>query len=130
MKDSTFIASPMLEILSQIEIKSNWFPMTLFLVNIHSTRHLENLLSQNNITSWYFLIVSAKSVEVPIELSEDCYGNLSVPISNGQTLDELKYCPQWNKINYLRLSLTIYLFSLTEFLGGSFHPKRRKGGRG
>ena len=45
-----------------------------------------NLLSESNITSWYFLIVSVKSVEVPIELSEDCYCNLSVPIPNEQTL--------------------------------------------
>ena len=46
--------------------------------------HLENLLSGNNITSWYFLVNSAKSVEVPIELSEDCYCNLSVPINRGE----------------------------------------------
>ena len=26
--------------------------------------------------SWYFLIDSAKSVKVPIELTEDCYCNL------------------------------------------------------
>ena len=48
--------------------------------------HLENLLSRNNITSWYFLIDSAKTVEVPIELSEDCRCNLNVPIPNEQTL--------------------------------------------
>ena len=34
----------------------------------------------------YFLLDSTKSVEVPIELSEDCYCNLSVPIQNEQTL--------------------------------------------
>ena len=33
-----------------------------------------------------FLIDSAKYMEVPIELSEDCYYNLSVPIPNEQTL--------------------------------------------
>ena len=48
--------------------------------------HLENLLSGNHITSRYFLIDSAKSVEVPMDLSEDCYCNLSVPIPNEQTL--------------------------------------------
>ena len=31
-KDSTFIGSPMLEILLQIEIKLNWLPMAPFLV--------------------------------------------------------------------------------------------------
>ena len=30
-----------------------------------------------------FLIISAKSVEVPTELSEDCYCDLSVQIANG-----------------------------------------------
>ena len=33
-----------------------------------------------------FLIVCAKSVEVPIELSEDCYCDQSVPIPNGYTI--------------------------------------------
>ena len=33
-----------------------------------------------------FFIVSAKSIAVLIELSEDCYCNLSVPIPNEQTL--------------------------------------------
>ena len=32
LKDSMFIASPMLEILPQIEIKLNWLPMTSFLI--------------------------------------------------------------------------------------------------
>ena len=35
--------------------------------------------------SWY----SAKSVEVPIELSDDCYCNLSVPIPNEQALSNI-----------------------------------------
>ena len=61
--------------------------MTPFVVYMHGTcLTFGNLLSGNNITSWYFLIHSAKRVEVPIELSEDCYGNLSVPIPNEQTL--------------------------------------------
>ena len=38
-------------------------------------------------TSWYFLIVSVKSVEVLMELSEDCHCNLSVPIPNALTLE-------------------------------------------
>ena len=33
-----------------------------------------------------FLIVSARGVEVPVGLSEDCYFDLSVPIPNGCTL--------------------------------------------
>ena len=37
-------------------------------------------------TPRYFLIDSVKSVEVLIELSEDCYCNLSTPIPNEQTL--------------------------------------------
>ena len=35
LKDSTFIASPMLEILSQIEIKLDWLPMTPFLIYMY-----------------------------------------------------------------------------------------------
>ena len=34
-----------------------------------------------------FLIVPTKSVEVPTELSEDCYSDLSVPIPNGNTIE-------------------------------------------
>ena len=85
--DSRLIASPILEILSQTEIKLNWLPVTPLLVYMHGTCLiiLENLLSGHNI-SWYLLIDCAKSMEVPIELSEDCYCNLSVPISNEQTL--------------------------------------------
>ena len=37
-KDSTSIASPMLEILSQIEIKLNWLPVAPFLVYMYGTR--------------------------------------------------------------------------------------------
>ena len=33
-----------------------------------------------------FLIVSAKSMEVPIELSENCYCDPSVPIRKGYTI--------------------------------------------
>ena len=55
--------------------------------SMHGTRlTFGNLLSENNITSWYFLTVSAKSMEVPTELSDDFYCNLSVPIPNKQTL--------------------------------------------
>ena len=39
----------------------------------------------------------AKSVEVPIELSEDCYCNLSVPIPNEQTL-VTKYVLSYHKV--------------------------------
>ena len=39
----------------------------------------------------FFLIISVKSLEVLIELSEDYNSNLSVPIPNGQTLDRLKF---------------------------------------
>ena len=41
---------------------------------------------RKQITCWYFSIVPAKSVEVSIKLSEDCYCNLSVPIPNEQTI--------------------------------------------
>ena len=34
-----------------------------------------------------FSIVFAKSVEVPIELSDDCYCDLCVPIPNGYIID-------------------------------------------
>ena len=75
-----------MEILSQTEIKLNWLPVTPFLVYVHGTRlTFGKPFSENNITSWYFLIVAAKSVEIPIELSEDCYYKLGTPISNEQT---------------------------------------------
>ena len=78
-------ASPILEILSQIEIKLNWLPMTPFLVHMPGTcLTFGNHLSGNNIL--VFLINCAKSVKVSIELSEDCYCNLSVSIPNEQTL--------------------------------------------
>ena len=50
LKDTMFIASPMLKTLSQIENKLNLLPMMPFLVYMHG-RHLENFLSENNITS-------------------------------------------------------------------------------
>ena len=82
-----FIASPLLEILSQIESKSNWLPMTPFLVYMYGMRlTFGKPLIRKQYTSWPFLIISAKSVKVPIKLSEDCYCNLSVPIPNEHTL--------------------------------------------
>ena len=82
----------MLEILSQIEIKLNWLPMMPFLVYMHG-RHLTfgKLFVRKQYNILIFLIVSVKSVEVPIELSEDYCCSLSVPIPNGQTLDRLKF---------------------------------------
>ena len=74
LKELTFIDFPMLEIPSQTEIKLNRLPVAPFLVYMHGTRlTFGKPLSENNVTSRYFLIVSAKSVEVPIELSEDSY---------------------------------------------------------
>ena len=76
----------MLGILSQTEI-TNWLPMTPFLVymqGMHLTFGKPFLRKQYNVL--VFLTVSAKSVEVPTELSEDCYCNLSVPVPNEQTL--------------------------------------------
>ena len=93
MKDSTFITSSMLEILSQIEIKLNWLPMMPFLVYIHGTPLTFGkpfFRKQYNVL--VFFIASAKSVEMPIELSENCYYNLSVPIPNRQTLNFKKSC--------------------------------------
>ena len=62
--------------------------MTPFPVYMHGT-HLTygNPLSGNNITSWYFFIVPAKSVDMLTELSEDCCCNLSVAIPNRLTLE-------------------------------------------
>ena len=58
----------MLEILSQIEIKLNWLPMTPFLVYMHGkslTFGKPFVRKQYNVL--IFLIVSVKSIEVPIE---------------------------------------------------------------
>ena len=83
LKDSTFIASPMLE----IEIELDWLPMEPFLAYMYGT-HL--IIGKPFVRKQYnvliFLTVSAKSMEVLIELSEDCCCNLSLPISNEQTL--------------------------------------------
>ena len=65
----------------------NWFPLAPFLVYIHGTcLTFGKPFVRKQLTSQYYSIVSAKSVELPIKLSEDCYCNLSVPIPNGQTL--------------------------------------------
>ena len=117
----TFIASPILEILSQTEIKLNWLRMTLFLVYMHGTGlNLENLLLENNITPWYFLIVSAKNVEVPIELSEDCHCNLRLG-SNKRTLLENSFdshCHSFMKTNlriirHIKILLKVLLATTT-----------------
>ena len=85
MKDSTFIDSPILEILRTIKL--NLLPATPFLVYVYGKRlTFGNLLSGNNMRLG-ILIVSAKSVEVLIELFENFCCNLSVPIPNRQTLD-------------------------------------------
>ena len=79
----------MLEVLSQIEIKLNWLPMIPFLVytvymrGTHLTFGKPFVRKQYNVL--VFLIASAKSMKVPIELSEDCCRSLSVPIANRQT---------------------------------------------
>ena len=79
--DNTYIASPMLVILSQTEIKLHWLSMTPFLVYMHGT-HLTcgKPFVRKQYKVWVFLIVSAESVEVTIEFLEDCYCNASVPI--------------------------------------------------
>ena len=65
-----FIASPMLEILSQMKIESNWLPITSFQVYMHGTHLTFGKLVRKQLYSiLVFFIVSAKSVEVAIELS-------------------------------------------------------------
>ena len=89
LKNGTLIASHILEILSQLEIKLNWLPMTTtFLIYMHGMclTFGKPVLSGNYITPRYFLSISVKSVKVLIELSKDCYCNLHVPIPNKQTL--------------------------------------------
>ena len=65
---------------------------TAFLVYMPGT-HLtfEKPFVKKQDNALVFLFVSAKSVKAPIELSDDCYCNLSVPIPNGQT-SRLSYC--------------------------------------
>ena len=102
MKDSTLIASPILEILSQIEIKLNWFPLRPFSVCMYGTcLKFEKPFVRHHIISRYCLIDSAKSVEVPIELSEDCYCNLGVLIPNEQTLGTRYVLSYYKLFSYL-----------------------------
>ena len=65
-------------------IKLNLLPTTPFLVYMHGT-HL-TFGKQYNVL--VFFIVSTKSVEVPIGLSEYCYCDINVPIPNGYTIDK------------------------------------------
>ena len=51
----------------------------------HLTFHIWKTFCQKKYNVLIFLIVSAKSMEVLIELSEDCYCNPSVQIPNEQT---------------------------------------------
>ena len=63
--------------------------MTPFLLYMHGT-HLTfgKLLVRKRKNILVVLIVSAKSVEVPIELSDNHYCNLSLPIPNELTLEK------------------------------------------
>ena len=94
-----FITSPMLETLSQIETKLNLLPMMPFLVYMHR-RHLTfgKLFVRKQYNILIFLVLSAESVEVSIELSDDYYCNLSVPIPNEQTLNRLKLSQEYNQL--------------------------------
>ena len=51
LKDSTFIASPMLEILSQIEIKLNWLPMSPFLLGDLSEKFQDSVVAKKFLCS-------------------------------------------------------------------------------
>ena len=66
-------------------------PSTLYEGNLcfsKSSQKLENFQKCQN-------ILSAESVEVSVELSDDCYNcNLSLPIPNEQTLDRLRFSQQ------------------------------------
>ena len=73
-------------------IKLNWLPTTPFLAYMHGTclkvgKHF--VRTQYNVL--VFLIVCAKGMRVPIELSEDCYCDRSVQIPNGYTIDGTKF---------------------------------------
>ena len=67
-------------------IRLNFFPTTPFLVYMHGsglTFGSPFVRKQYNVL--VSLIISAKSLEVPIELSDYCCCDLSVPIPNGYT---------------------------------------------
>ena len=66
-----------------------------------------------------FSIVSAKSVEVPIELSEDCYCDLSVPIQDEYTITEIKKNCKFLQNKKVRVPLAwlpVSLFDLSMIL--------------
>ena len=65
----------------------NLLPTTPSLAYMHGTRLTfgkSSVRKQYNVL--VFLVASAKCVEVPIEISEDCYCDLSVPIPIGHTI--------------------------------------------
>ena len=87
MKDSTLIASPILEVLSQIEIKLNWLPMTPFSVYMHGMcLTFGKPFIRKPLTPRIFSINSLKSVEVLIGYNSSPLIILSLPIPNEQTL--------------------------------------------
>ena len=58
-------------------IELNLLPTTPFLVHMHGTRlTFGKLFARKLCNVSVFFIISAKSVKVPIELSEDCYSDL------------------------------------------------------
>ena len=61
--------------------------MMPFLVYMHGTRlTIGKPFIRKQYNALVFLVVSATIVEVPIEQSEDCYCDLSVPRPNGYTI--------------------------------------------
>ena len=68
-------------------IKLNWLPTTPFLVYMHGTcLPIGKPFIRKQYDVLVFLINCAKSMEVPIELAEDYYCDLSVPIPNRCTI--------------------------------------------
>ena len=62
---------------------------TKLLVYVHGTRlTFGKPVARKPYNILVFVIVSVKSVKMPIELSEDCYCDLSVPMPNGYTIDQ------------------------------------------
>ena len=55
-------------------------------ISLYAWQGVWKIFCQKTIWRLGILIVSAKSMEVPIELSQDCYCDLSVPLPNWYTI--------------------------------------------
>ena len=91
LMDSTLITYPKLEIPDVILLRSNLIELVAkdalsSLYAWHTFDNRKTFCQKTVCNLLVFLIVSTKSMEVLIELAEDCYCDLSVPISNGYTI--------------------------------------------